>query len=39
MLIILVFVYSEYISKKNDNIAARRFCAVLVAVLYTNVAI
>ena len=47
MLIVLVFVYSKYISnyiskhisKDNDNINARRFCAVLVALLYTYIAI
>ena len=47
MLIVLVFVYSKYISnyiskhisKDNDNKTARRFCAVLVALLYTYIAI
>ena len=39
MLIILVSMYSKHISKDNDNIAARRFCAVLVALLYTYIAI
>ena len=47
MLIVLVFIYSKYISnymnkhisKDNDNISGRRFCAVLVALLYTNIAI
>ena len=47
MLIVLVFVYSKYISnyinkhtsKNNDNISGGRFCAVLVALLYTNITI
>lgn len=37
-----VFIYaviSKYISKDNDNIAARRFCAAFSVSLYTNVAI
>lgn len=43
MLIILALIYSKYISKHiskdNDNINARRFCAVLAVPLYINVAI
>lgn len=43
MLIILVFMYSKYISKHiskdNDIINARRFCVVLAVLVYTFIAI